>query len=375
VRTDVASGVTDTGPKRALYAAAFRNNKTSSGTDAGTLSYLRGAEIAYGHAAVNTALTPATTEVIGLILQPYNGYGTVTYMYDVYIASDATALGTITNHWALYQASTTAKSYFAGSVGIGTNNPGSKLEVIPGGGQGINCLNNGGAGTVNYALMGQATGTASVNTGLYVNVTGATTNYGVRIVSPAAATNNYAIYSDATAQSYFAGNIGIGVTPTTGKGVLQLSGGISFPATANLSADANTLDDYEEGTFTPALTASTTNPTVTYSAARYGAYVKIGRLVFINCRVLLTALTAAGSGNIRIAGLPFTSNATDAYGQFAVGYKTAWTTTGPSAAYIEISQSYINLVAGTATGVAFITQANLSATSDVMITGFYTTTS
>jgi len=37
-------------------------------------------------------------------------------------------------------------------------------------------------------------------------------------------------------------------------GTMNLAGGqIKFPATQNSSADANTLDDYEEGTWTPTL--------------------------------------------------------------------------------------------------------------------------
>ena len=137
----------------------------------------------------------------------------------------------------------------------------------------------------------------------------------------------------------------------------------------------NTLDDYEEGTFTPTFTANTTNPTVTYNAATYGAYVKIGRLVFINLRIVVATLTSAGSGNIRIAGLPFSSNATDGYGQLSIGYRGGWTTTAPTYAYTEGAQTFLNLGTVSGGGVAATTQANLSATVDVMISGFYTTTS
>ena len=159
-------------------------------------------------------------------------------------------------------------------------------------------------------------------------------------------------------------------------GTVNLSGGrISFPAIANVSSGANTLDDYEEGTFTPTFTASTTNPTVTYNASTYGAYVKIGRLVFINLRIVIATLTSAGTGNIRIAGLPFSSNATDAYGQLSVGYRGSWTTTAPTIAYVESAQTFMNLGVVSGGGVAFTTQANLAAASEVMISGFYTTTS
>jgi hypothetical protein len=60
-------------------------------------------------------------------------------------------------------------------------------------------------------------------------------------------------------------------TPTT-TGVLTLGAGIQFPATQVSSADANTLDDYEEGTWTPTIGGSSTNPTVTYSTSIWKIY-------------------------------------------------------------------------------------------------------
>jgi hypothetical protein len=69
------------------------------------------------------------------------------------------------------------------------------------------------------------------------------------------------------------------------------------------TAAANALDDYEEGTFTPTLLGSGSNPTVTYSN-QSGKYTKIGRLVTINI-YLSTSAYSGGSGNIRIGGLPF----------------------------------------------------------------------
>ena len=43
-----------------------------------------------------------------------------------------------------------------------------------------------------------------------------------------------------------ASTIGVGGTTPSASGA-----GISFPATQSTSTDANTLDDYEEGTWTP----------------------------------------------------------------------------------------------------------------------------
>jgi hypothetical protein len=56
--------------------------------------------------------------------------------------------------------------------------------------------------------------------------------------------------------------------------------GVQFPATQVPSADANTLDDYEEGTFDPALSFGG-GGSVTYTT-KVGRYTKIGRTVKID---------------------------------------------------------------------------------------------
>jgi len=77
--------------------------------------------------------------------------------------------------------------------------------------------------------------------------------------------------------------------------------GITFPATQSASTDANTLDDYEEGTFTATITGmgSATNNNVT------ARYIKIGRVVTLYFPY--TAYTTnAGSGASDVAiALPF----------------------------------------------------------------------
>jgi len=81
---------------------------------------------------------------------------------------------------------------------------------------------------------------------------------------------------------------------------LLTGGGIKFPATQVASADANTLDDYEEGTWTPTL-----GGTATYSI-QSGKYTKIGRFVFASA-VLSVTLLGTGSTST-VSGLPFTAN-------------------------------------------------------------------
>jgi hypothetical protein len=100
------------------------------------------------------------------------------------------------------------------------------------------------------------------------------------------------------------GNVLVGITTARANaGDVQVSKGISFPATQSAQSDANTLDDYEEGTFTPTAVGGTTTGTTTYTF-QYGYYTKIGRQVNLTILVAWSALT--GTGNLRIGNLPFT---------------------------------------------------------------------
>lgn len=77
--------------------------------------------------------------------------------------------------------------------------------------------------------------------------------------------------------------------------------GITFPSTQSASTDANTLDDYEEGTWTPVVTAQSGSfTTVTVS----GNYVKTGKQVTVNFRFTLTDI-GTGSTGIFVEGFPF----------------------------------------------------------------------
>ena len=86
------------------------------------------------------------------------------------------------------------------------------------------------------------------------------------------------------------------------QGATAVTGcGISFPATQNASSNANTLDDYEEGTFTPSITATG----VTAYATRIGKYTKIGQVVVINID-FVTAISTGTTGTFTISNAPFT---------------------------------------------------------------------
>ena len=97
----------------------------------------------------------------------------------------------------------------------------------------------------------------------------------------------------------------------TTAGVLELPyGQLKFPSSQNASADANTLDDYEEGTFTATVVGGTTAGTGTYSR-QVGVYTKIGNLVTCNVWIQWSAHT--GTGDMFFGGFPFTSIGTTNY--------------------------------------------------------------
>lgn len=90
---------------------------------------------------------------------------------------------------------------------------------------------------------------------------------------------------------------------------IGLSGGqIAFPAVQVPSANPNTLDDYEEGTFTPTITFSTPGDLNVVYSNQTGLYTKIGRVVHWSAGITTTTFThTTASGGLQIAGLPFTS--------------------------------------------------------------------
>ena len=175
----------------------------------------------------------------------------------------------------------------SGDVGIGTTNPTAKLEV---------------AGSVRSLRTGSTAAVLQViNDNNSWNISCGTT------------TQVFAVDNNLVGRSFYVNpnnnfvvnqNIGIGNTTPTTSGT-----GITFPATQSASSDANTLDDYEEGTFTPSLFAGGANMVSAYNSDRQGIYTKIGNTVFWIARISDITKNAQ-SGGVTLEGLPFTTNAT-----------------------------------------------------------------
>jgi hypothetical protein len=134
--------------------------------------------------------------------------------------------------------------------------------------------------------------------------------------------------------------IGVGNTTPAASGA-----GISFPATQSASSDANTLDDYEEGTWVPALTNLTLGNAVT--AFRY---VKVGQMVTLDI-VIEWGSTTSASGRWQIS-LPFNAQSTGGGSAFFYD-DTGSEYVAPAAVYTaNFGQT---LVIGSGSGAGFVT--------------------
>jgi hypothetical protein len=126
-----------------------------------------------------------------------------------------------------------------------------------------------------------------------------------------------------------------GVANTYGFGVgtaVPSSGaGVTFPATQSASSDANTLDDYEEGTWTP---GSVVANNMTSASVTDGRYTKIGKLVTVSASVTGSITAANTETNINIT-LPFNA------------YSSSWYAGGTWFGYAGTGQNRF------ATGMAF----------------------
>jgi hypothetical protein len=113
-----------------------------------------------------------------------------------------------------------------------------------------------------------------------------------------AGSNLFFNVGDSTFSTNPTGSLAMTLTPDLYLRMASGTGGIQFNGD---TAAANALDDYEEGSWTPALQ----NATVSYSE-RSGSYVKIGNYVFVRWGFRISSISGQ-SGTVTISGLPFTA--------------------------------------------------------------------
>jgi hypothetical protein len=136
-------------------------------------------------------------------------------------------------------------------------------------------------------------------------------------------------------QTIVGGNLVIG---TAGNG-------IDFSANSNAPGmTSELLNDYEEGTFTPAFTpAAGAFTSVTYITQK-GRYTRIGRTVTINIYLLTSGITVGtASGAVKISGLPFTCDNQTYYAIPFGGDVRLFGGDTPSAAQVDINSTDVSL--------------------------------
>ncbi len=149
-----------------------------------------------------------------------------------------------------------------------------------------------------------------------------------------------------------------------------------FPATPTPSAASTVLDAYQESTFAPTFEASGGGMSVSYHADTFARATKIGNQVYCHGRIRLSAVTAAGTGHVRLANLPYSSKAgtaNDVTGTVTIGQAANFTTDYPTSGIVPVSSTYATLyeTSGSADS-ATIPVAALSATTNMAFSIQYT---
>lgn len=151
------------------------------------------------------------------------------------------------------------------------------------------------------------------------------------------------------------------------------NGQLVFPAVQVPSANVNTLDDYEEGTWAPVLTFSTPGNLAVAYLFQIGGYTKIGRQVFINFLVVTSTFThTTASGTLLITGLPFASGIPTSV-SFAVDFqgitKAGYTQISGRTANGETQITFVGSGSGLARSV--VTTADTPTGGTVILSGNY----
>jgi hypothetical protein len=169
-------------------------------------------------------------------------------------------------------------------------------------------------------------GTVSPTQALELNFTG----YGGMVVNSTDNAGLAAIRFDSTAGAQFnqvqSGHMEFRTADTERMRILA-GGGLTFNGD---TADANALDDYEEGSWTPTYVSTGGDLVVAGYSSQFGRYVKIGKMCQVNGAVQTSGITTTGTGTLRIAGLPFgIANISGGFIAGAVGYSQNFVTVNP----------------------------------------------
>ena len=161
-----------------------------------------------------------------------------------------------------------------------------------------------------------------------------------------------------------------GYSTALGNSAVPQSGtGITFPATQSASSDANTLDDYEEGTWTPLLESDGGSAAGKTYSSQSGQYTKIGNVVYFTFYVAFTNAGSNNSNEANLRGLPF--SATNLF-----GYMQQWSNVGAVSTWFGLIQrstttAYISTLTAAGTSTSLYLSTSYQNTTSFRGGGFY----
>lgn len=270
---------------------------TTSGTTTVTATAVAGTTTLTLPAATDTLVGRATTDTLtNKTLTSPTITGTLTTTGNTILGDASTDTLNVGNGDLVKDAS--------GNLGIGTSSPNRTGFTAP-----VLSITNGTSGIVE--LIGTQASDGTVGQIAFYN-TSSSVRIAQILVLRSGANNSGAL----TFQTNNAGTLGE-VARFSATGALVFNGGtttangigITFPATQSASSNANTLDDYEEGTWTLTLTGT---GSISVGVNTTSRYTKIGNIVTVTSGFDWSSSTLTGT--INIGGLPFAiSNVTGSY--------------------------------------------------------------
>lgn len=162
----------------------------------------------------------------------------------------------------------------------------------------------------------------------------------------------------------------------TSHTVQLVNGRLTFPASQNASSDANTLDDYAEGTWTPVLQYATVGSSSWAVTTQTGYYTKIGRQVTVSFTYQGVPTNGTASGNLQITGWPFTSFSSATPGFSFTTQMQGWTKASYTQATVALGSSSTTanvVLAGSGQALATAAVGDIPSAGTVLIraTGSY----
>ena len=274
---------------------------------------------------------------------------------NIYVVHQAKAVGTIdvpATYKSEAQTISGARTH-TGVVGIGAANSTSvPLRIF-----------DTGSNTATTELLRLETGSSTDDSGIKLDFRTAHTNGIIEFLDGSGSFDGNFVFKTGTGSALATPAERLRITPN----------GLAIGGTGT----ANTLDDYEEGTFTPTLTGESSNPSSISYNAQTGNYTKVGRLVTFT--LLADSLDNTSSSNdILIQSLPFTSLSTaESSAHAVVACKNVNKSNLTLVAQIAVNGSQMEIksngAGGTSNGQAGIRYSDLGSSAAFKISGHYYT--